>query len=114
LCSVLSVLTYLVPSCRILVFCSFPTRRSSDLGSRTVPCREVWLPALFRPVPRSGGEVRRARSATGRRLPRRPAPDAGGGVDVRSDRKSTRLNSSHVSISYAVFCLKKTNQLNWL
>src|SRR5699024_12016951 len=25
------------------------------------------------------------------------------------DRKSTRLNSSHVSISYAVFCLKKTN-----
>src|SRR5438067_5712968 len=26
---------------------------------------------------------------------------------VRSDRKSTRLNSSHVSISYAVFCLKK-------
>src|SRR5207249_9653835 len=28
-----------------------------------------------------------------------------------SDRKSTRLNSSHVSISYAVFCLKKTNGL---
>src|SRR5699024_11658756 len=29
-------------------------------------------------------------------------------VDVRNlDRKSTRLNSSHVSISYAVFCLKK-------
>src|SRR5690348_17988858 len=26
---------------------------------------------------------------------------------VRSDRKSTRLNSSHPSISYAVFCLKK-------
>src|SRR5699024_11498225 len=26
---------------------------------------------------------------------------------VREDRKSTRLNSSHVSISYAVFCLKK-------
>src|SRR5437868_11833998 len=29
---------------------------------------------------------------------------------VSSDRKSTRLNSSHVSISYAVFCLKKKNQ----
>src|SRR5699024_12062163 len=28
------------------------------------------------------------------------------------DRKSTRLNSSHVSISYAVFCLKKKNQTN--
>src|SRR5699024_12122189 len=27
----------------------------------------------------------------------------------RVDRKSTRLNSSHVSISYAVFCLKKQN-----
>src|SRR5436309_7782818 len=27
----------------------------------------------------------------------------------RSDRKSTRLNSSHVKISYAVFCLKKKN-----
>src|SRR5699024_11918294 len=26
---------------------------------------------------------------------------------LRKDRKSTRLNSSHVSISYAVFCLKK-------
>src|SRR5699024_12851003 len=27
--------------------------------------------------------------------------------DISGDRKSTRLNSSHVSISYAVFCLKK-------
>src|SRR5699024_3022556 len=31
-------------------------------------------------------------------------------VDLREDRKSTRLNSSHVSISYAVFCLKKKKQ----
>src|SRR5437868_12380041 len=29
------------------------------------------------------------------------------GNDIQTDRKSTRLNSSHVSISYAVFCLKK-------
>src|SRR5690606_39704458 len=28
---------------------------------------------------------------------------------IYSDRKSTRLNSSHVKISYAVFCLKKKN-----
>src|SRR3712207_7381029 len=28
------------------------------------------------------------------------------------DRKSTRLNSSHANISYAVFCLKKKNTLN--
>src|SRR5438067_13155782 len=31
------------------------------------------------------------------------------GPTVQGDRKSTRLNSSHVSISYAVFCLKKKN-----
>src|SRR5438477_8193674 len=30
-----------------------------------------------------------------------------GSVPGRGDRKSTRLNSSHMSISYAVFCLKK-------
>src|SRR3712207_8976375 len=29
--------------------------------------------------------------------------------DVEVDRKSTRLNSSHANISYAVFCLKKKN-----
>src|SRR5690349_23933176 len=40
-----------------------------------------------------------------------PAP--GGNIQIQSgtvelaDRKSTRLNSSHVEISYAVFCLKK-------
>src|SRR5207249_7802078 len=31
--------------------------------------------------------------------------------EASGDRKSTRLNSSHVSISYAVFCLKKKNTL---
>src|SRR5690606_40550169 len=30
-----------------------------------------------------------------------------GRLDITQDRKSTRLNSSHVKISYAVFCLKK-------
>src|SRR5690606_39524887 len=38
-----------------------------------------------------------------------PAPRRGS-----SDRKSTRLNSSHVKISYAVFCLKKKNRLRTL
>src|SRR5699024_11989071 len=33
-------------------------------------------------------------------------------VEYKEDRKSTRLNSSHVSISYAVFCLKKKNELS--
>src|SRR3712207_7895581 len=32
----------------------------------------------------------------------------GAGRVLRGDRKSTRLNSSHANISYAVFCLKKT------
>src|SRR5436309_5100749 len=32
------------------------------------------------------------------------------GADEEEDRKSTRLNSSHVKISYAVFCLKKKNK----
>src|SRR5438477_4603346 len=31
--------------------------------------------------------------------------------DLNLDRKSTRLNSSHMSISYAVFCLKKKKKL---
>src|SRR3712207_8260427 len=31
---------------------------------------------------------------------------------ARADRKSTRLNSSHANISYAVFCLKKKKSLN--
>src|SRR5436309_12390441 len=34
------------------------------------------------------------------------------GVRFRQDRKSTRLNSSHVKISYAVFCLKKKKKLH--
>src|SRR5699024_11241769 len=34
------------------------------------------------------------------------------GVTDHRDRKSTRLNSSHVSISYAVFCLKKKKTTN--
>src|SRR3712207_8698730 len=31
-------------------------------------------------------------------------------IGARTDRKSTRLNSSHANISYAVFCLKKKKQ----
>src|SRR5437773_5954361 len=35
-------------------------------------------------------------------------PDVTHGAEI--DRKSTRLNSSHITISYAVFCLKKKNR----
>src|SRR3712207_7252967 len=43
-------------------------------------------------------------------LAERAARDHGVGVE-RRDRKSTRLNSSHANISYAVFCLKKKTNL---
>src|SRR5438874_6823733 len=45
----------------------------------------------------------RRRAAGRRRGPPEPRPAA-------RDRKSTRLNSSHVEISYAVFCLKKKKE----
>src|SRR5699024_12239207 len=52
------------------------------------------------------------------RRPRRPSPPRpdggrryGRGGDGRRDRKSTRLNSSHVSISYAVFGLDKKKEV---
>src|SRR5436309_4751198 len=52
-------------------------------------------------------------SSASRRTPgRTPAGSPWGSTARRSrDRKSTRLNSSHVKISYAVFCLKKKTAL---
>src|SRR5690606_41016031 len=81
---------------------SFPTRRSSDLIRRRDP-------ALAPGKPYHGlgiGPCRRARDAhygfDGRSCNAREE-----GRRRNEDRKSTRLNSSHVKISYAVFCLKK-------
>src|SRR5207249_8415653 len=103
----------LTPSMSFFLF--FRTRR---------PPRSTLFPytTLFRSQVRGlqdHGHRRRLRAA--RRLPRlrhagRADRQAGSGhageapVVARGrhgDRKSTRLNSSHVSISYAVFCLKK-------
>src|SRR5699024_12525769 len=77
---------------------SFPTRRSSDL---TFGQERLTYPG-------------------GKATARFDDFTFGGGIDIDLgsrlvvnaewiDRKSTRLNSSHVSISYAVFCLKKKN-----
>src|SRR3712207_8651149 len=57
---------------------------------------------MLRPRGREG-EVRRAARPPGVQGPGVFAGGAGAG----GDRKSTRLNSSHANISYAVFCLKK-------
>src|SRR5437867_8449479 len=56
---------------------------------------------------RSHGLVRRAPAAGAGSLDRDPREEA---VAAVRDRKSTRLNSSHRTISYAVFCLKKKNR----
>src|SRR5690242_21211167 len=65
---------------------SFPTRRSSDLARSHDD--QIVVPPLHLAQDRLSGRA--------------------AGVDGGDrDRKSTRLNSSHMSISYAVFCLKK-------
>src|SRR5260221_9800174 len=51
----------------------------------------------------AAGENHHAQRGIGRER----AHGAGQSVEQRRDRKSTRLNSSHTVISYAVFCLKK-------
>src|SRR5258708_39593084 len=50
--------------------------------------------------------ILRYKTMRGYRVPRRAGWDTHG-LPVEIDRKSTRLNSSHQIISYAVFCLKK-------
>src|SRR5438874_3014376 len=71
---------------------------------------------MIRPPPRSTlfPYTTLFRSLTGSRacaLPNvRQRASSRGSVARRLDRKSTRLNSSHVEISYAVFCLKKKNK----
>src|SRR5258708_29272523 len=65
--------------------------------------RECLASGLHQRLPKSG------RGGRGWRRPENFDPDGGRMQDipVARDRKSTRLNSSHQIISYAVFCLKK-------
>src|SRR5689334_23822748 len=71
------------------------------------PPRSTLFPytTLFRSHGCTGG-VHRRRGARGRSASPTRA-DVARVLQRREDRKSTRLNSSHSSISYAVFCLKK-------
>src|SRR5256885_4822003 len=62
----------------------------------------------LRPQGRGDGVLGGPRPGEARaRLPRVPEGEAARPVRDQGDRKSTRLNSSHLVISYAVFCLKK-------
>src|SRR2546430_13679688 len=61
------------------------------------------------PHDEAGGGADRRDLAGARQIEPRPG-DEGGGRGGVGDRKSTRLNSSHSQISYAVFCLKKKKQ----
>src|SRR5690606_41413034 len=80
----------------------FPTRRSSDLVSRH---DQIFL-VLSGHVGGQGFSV--ATNEAANPVYQMMADYQGRGQTAKSeDRKSTRLNSSHVKISYAVFCLKK-------
>src|SRR3712207_7499674 len=72
--------------------------RSAD-GSAAAPA----TPALQDPA-QDRHELRRPERPPARRAARPTPPHA-------QDRKSTRLNSSHANISYAVFCLKKKKNI---
>src|SRR5207248_11120532 len=93
---------------------SFPTRRSSDLLLRRIAegCVDSALAAGL-PEKRVRRWLNGALAAIGARA-RLLAGRAAGGFVRRGhgeDRKSTRLNSSHRTISYAVFCLKKKKRV---
>src|SRR5207245_9658207 len=81
---------------------SFPTRRSSDLPEADL--NVVNLAAKVADGDRNRHAARTRDLPSAAEAPGRHVREAG-------DRKSTRLNSSHGSISYAVFCLKKKNEV---
>src|SRR5436305_11805386 len=91
------------PPCSTL----FPTRRSSDLSRAASVPRTAWdRSKRLRARPAADARPRRNRSRSRHDHARQSSRHARYDPRLR-DRKSTRLNSSHVRISYAVFCLKK-------
>src|SRR5438874_6029491 len=67
---------------------------------------EIYTLSLHDALPISGKATRDALAERGARHDQKPPMDLRPQAEC-GDRKSTRLNSSHVEISYAVFCLKK-------
>src|SRR3712207_7304602 len=78
------------------------------------PPRSTLFPytTLFRSPGRALLRVRDDGPAQRRRPRRERGPEVPPHPDHALDRKSTRLNSSHANISYAVFCLKKKKNHN--
>src|SRR5437867_9871756 len=89
---------------------SFPTRRSSDLFPSIV--REVRWELDLRG--HKDVQIFVSGSVDEGSIPALAEAGADGfgvGTSLSKDRKSTRLNSSHRTISYAVFCLKKKKKI---
>src|SRR5690625_5624031 len=79
-----------------------------DLVAETEPEREPEPEPVRSPAAQTPS--RRPRASSLHDWIAAPLPSAASSLDDRvQDRKSTRLNSSHVATSYAVFCLKKKN-----
>src|SRR5687768_17904067 len=88
---------------------SFPTRRSSDLPHLPLlPLRQHELERRAIALQGHDPIPERPRAPVHEVDP--PSPRRREPSFVQRDRKSTRLNSSHGYISYAVFCLKKKKQ----
>src|SRR5205085_12419648 len=89
---------------------SFPTRRSSDLAVDGAALAANGLPveAVLQALSANDARIPGGHVSVGdRRFSVSTHSDWQSEADLREDRKSTRLNSSHSQISYAVFCLKK-------
>src|SRR5205807_10221812 len=84
---------------------SLPTRRSSDLP--VAPVRRRRPRSQLPVVEHEHGAARRPAGPQLRPQQGPGDPEVEGQLADGLDRKSTRLNSSHLVISYAVFCLKK-------
>src|SRR5690242_20818283 len=72
---------------------------------------EIYTLSLHDALPIFGRPDRRRGPIERHRGRRRGGDPARGDHAAAGDRKSTRLNSSHMSISYAVFCLKKKKKM---